>query len=47
MILIAAPGAASTGAHQHPGPVFADVLKGEIEGQVGEKGQPRAMGVQE
>ncbi len=28
------PGAASAGAHQHPGPVFAYILKGEIENQV-------------
>ena len=34
MTLVAAPGADSTGAHQHPGPVFAYVLKGEIENQV-------------
>ncbi|MBZ5673982.1 MAG: cupin domain-containing protein [Acidobacteriia bacterium] len=34
MALVAAPGAAPTGAHQHPGPVFAYVLKGEIESQV-------------
>jgi quercetin dioxygenase-like cupin family protein len=35
MTLVAAPGATSTGApHQHPGPVFAYVLKGEIENQV-------------
>jgi quercetin dioxygenase-like cupin family protein len=32
--LIAGPGTASPGAHQHPGPVFAYVLKGEIENQV-------------
>jgi len=29
-----APGAALPGAHQHPGPVFAYILKGEIENQV-------------
>jgi quercetin dioxygenase-like cupin family protein len=29
-----APGTAVTAAHQHPGPVFAFVLKGEIESQV-------------
>ena len=34
MTLTAAPGTAATGAHQHPGPVFAYVLKGEIESQV-------------
>jgi quercetin dioxygenase-like cupin family protein len=34
MTLVAAPGAASTGAHQHPRPVFAYVLRGEIESQV-------------
>jgi quercetin dioxygenase-like cupin family protein len=28
------PGSSVTGAHQHPGPVFAYVLKGEIESQV-------------
>lgn len=35
MTLVAAPGTTSVGApHQHPGPVFAYVLKGEIENQV-------------
>ena len=29
-----APGAALPGAHQHPGPVFAYIAKGEIENQV-------------
>jgi quercetin dioxygenase-like cupin family protein len=29
-----APGATSAGAHQHPGPVFAYLLKGEVESQV-------------
>jgi quercetin dioxygenase-like cupin family protein len=29
-----APGGAATGAHQHPGPVFAYLLKGEVESQV-------------
>ncbi len=29
-----APGAALPGAHKHPGPVFAYILKGEIENQV-------------
>jgi quercetin dioxygenase-like cupin family protein len=33
-MLVMAPGAVSAGAHQHPGPVFAYVLKGEIENQV-------------
>lgn len=32
--LSAAPGMAAPGAHKHPGPVFAYVLKGEIESQV-------------
>jgi quercetin dioxygenase-like cupin family protein len=32
--LVAAPGGATAGAHQHPGAVFAYVLKGEIESQV-------------
>jgi quercetin dioxygenase-like cupin family protein len=37
--LVAAPaaadsGAAPPGAHQHPGPVFAYVLKGEVESQI-------------
>lgn len=32
--LVAAPGATVPGAHQHPGPVFAYVRKGEIESQV-------------
>lgn len=31
--LVAAPAATST-AHQHPGPVFAYVLRGEVESQV-------------
>jgi quercetin dioxygenase-like cupin family protein len=35
MTLVAAPGTASIGAaHQHPGPVFAYILQGEIENQV-------------
>ncbi|MGP0072348.1 MAG: DUF3179 domain-containing (seleno)protein [Bryobacteraceae bacterium] len=34
MTVSAAPGAALPGAHQHPGPVFAYILKGEIENQV-------------
>jgi quercetin dioxygenase-like cupin family protein len=34
MTLVTAPGAAVTATHQHPGPVFAFVLKGEIESQV-------------
>jgi quercetin dioxygenase-like cupin family protein len=29
-----APGAALSGAHQHPGPVFAYIAKGEVENQV-------------
>jgi len=29
-----APGTSSAGAHQHPGPVFAYLLKGEVESQV-------------
>jgi quercetin dioxygenase-like cupin family protein len=40
MTLVAAPGAASAGVHQHPGPVFAFVLKGEIESQV-DPGPPK------
>jgi quercetin dioxygenase-like cupin family protein len=31
--LTSAPGGASAGPHQHPGPVFAYVVKGEIESQ--------------
>lgn len=34
ILLLAAPGAAPSQAHQHPGPVFAYVVKGEIENQV-------------
>ena len=32
--LVAAPGAAMPGAHQHPGAVFAYLVRGEIESQV-------------
>lgn len=34
LTLVAAPGVAVSRPHQHPGPVFAYVLKGEIESQV-------------
>ena len=45
-LLTVPPGAALTGAYQHPGPVVAFVLKGEIENQV-EPGQPRTYRVGE
>lgn len=32
--LVAEPGAVAPSAHQHPGPVFAYLLKGEVESQV-------------
>ena len=35
-----APGAPAAAAHQHPGPVFAYLLKGEVESHV-EPGEPR------
>jgi quercetin dioxygenase-like cupin family protein len=34
LLLVAPPGPAPSKAHQHPGPVFAYVVKGEIENQV-------------
>jgi quercetin dioxygenase-like cupin family protein len=34
LTLVTAPGVVVTGAHQHPGPVFAYIVKGEIESQV-------------
>ncbi len=34
ILLVAAPGSAPSSPHQHPGPVFAYVVKGELENQV-------------
>lgn len=40
VVKITSAPAATTGAHQHPGPIFAYLLKGEVESQV-DPGEPQ------